>query len=76
MRVIKNKGSLKMSEEYRVKINHTNGKEEAWPTTENPKQAGEQYKNMKRNLQPGSSVELQKRATNPWQTIEKERYNE
>jgi len=41
------------------------------PTTNDPKQAGAIYREWKKDLPPGSTVELRKREVGDWQTVEK-----
>lgn len=57
------------NEEYRIKITGKNN-ESTTPTTNDPKAAGNEYRNIKKNLPNNTIVELQKREINPWTTVE------
>lgn len=61
-----------MDHEYRIKKIEKNGKEMVTPSTPDSKEIGREYKEYRKYLEPGQSVELQKRKVNPWETVEKE----
>jgi hypothetical protein len=60
-----------MSDQYRIKTSgeHSNI---TTPATDDPKFAGDAYRNTKKNVPPGTTVTLQKRPVGPWTTIEEE----
>lgn len=62
-----------MTEEYRV-TKREEGKPDAQitPPTENARYAGQVYKEGKKNLKPGETVSLQKRAVGNWGVVEEE----
>lgn len=60
-----------MDNQYRIKVTQP-GKPDAYTIpTENPKVAGEAYRDGRKHLEPGQEVILQRRPLGKWEDIEK-----
>lgn len=64
-----------MDEKYEYRVgHHRDGKPETVTrVTENPKEAGEQYRNTRKLAFPGDNVSLQRRPVGKWEIVESEK---